>query len=229
LHVSQISLRAASPAELKERIAAERRGSPFVVLRDGEGRQRVVELDEAGPRTIGRSDRADISIDWDTQVSSAHTELRQLAGDWVVIDDGMSRNGTFLNGERVVARRRLRDGDELRVGDTTLLFREPGRRRSATVVPRLAERPPELTQAQRRVLVALCRPLWQSGTFVRPASNRDIADALHLSVAAVKTHLRALFLRLGVEDLPHNEKRVRLVERAFEQGLVSPADLDPDA
>jgi pSer/pThr/pTyr-binding forkhead associated (FHA) protein len=229
LNVSQIGLRAESPAELKDRIAAERRGNPFFVLRDGDGRQRIVQLDESGPRTIGRSDQADISIDWDSQVSSAHAELRQLAGDWLVIDDGMSRNGTFLNRERVVARKRLRDGDQLRVGNTTLVFREPRRRRSTTFVSRPAERPPELSPAQRRVLVALCRPYWQTGAFVRPATNKDIAGALHLSVAAVKTHLRALFLRLGVEDLPHHEKRVRLVERAFEHGLVTPADLDPDA
>jgi DNA-binding NarL/FixJ family response regulator len=137
-------------------------------------------------------------------------------------------NGTFVNGERVVAGRRRRDGDELRVGATTLVFREPRRRRNTTFVPRPAERPLELSPAQRRVLVALCRPFWETGAFVRPASNKEIADALHLSVAAVKTHLRALFLRLGVEDVPHNEKRFRLVELAFEQGLVTPADLEPD-
>ena len=36
-----------SPAELKARLEAERRGRPFVFLRDGEDRQRLVELDEA--------------------------------------------------------------------------------------------------------------------------------------------------------------------------------------
>jgi pSer/pThr/pTyr-binding forkhead associated (FHA) protein len=226
LDVSPITVHTASPAELKERLAVERRGGPFVVLRDGEGRQRIVELDERGPQTIGRSEEAEVRIDWDTQVSSAHAELRKLAGDWLVIDDGMSRNGTFVNGERVVARRRLRDGDRLRVGGTLLVFREPERRRVTTFVPGPTEHAPELSPARKRVLVALCRPFLDGGAFARPASNREIADALHLSVAAVKTHLRGLFVRFGVEDLPQNEKRARLVERAFEEGAFSPADLD---
>lgn len=218
----------ASPAELKARLAAERRGRPFVFLRDGEDRQRLVELDGRSPHGIGRSQEADVKIDWDTQVSNLHAELRKLAGDWLVIDDGMSRNGTFLNGERVLSRRRLRDGDQLRVGRTLLVFREPDRMRVATIVPREAEHAPELPQAQKRVLLALCRPYREGEAFVRPASNREIADSLHLSVAAVKTHLRNLFLRFGVEDLPQNQKRARLMQSAFEQGALSFAELDAD-
>jgi pSer/pThr/pTyr-binding forkhead associated (FHA) protein len=226
LDVSPITPHTASPAELKQRIEAERRGRPFLLLRDDQGRQRIVELDAQGPQTIGRSEEAEVRIDWDTQVSSAHVELRKLAGDWLAIDDGMSRNGTFVNGERVAARRRLRDGDELRVGRTLLVFREPARRRTTTFVPRLAEHAPELSPAQKRVIVELCRPFRDGGAFARPASNKEIADALHLTVAAVKTHLRTLFVRFGVEGLPQNEKRARLVQRAFEEGAVSPTDLD---
>ena len=47
-----------------------------------------------------------------------------------------------------------------------------------------------------------------------------------LSVEAVKTHLRTLFQRFGVEDLPQNAKRARLVELAFETGVVVPRDLE---
>ena len=42
---------------------------------------------------------------------------------------------------------------------------------------------------------------------------------------AVKTHLRALFAKFGVGDLPQNQKRVKLVERAFQSGALSPKDL----
>ena len=42
---------------------------------------------------------------------------------------------------------------------------------------------------------------------------------------AIKTHLRALFAKFGVEDLPQNQKRARLIERAFQTGLVSERDL----
>jgi hypothetical protein len=230
LDVSPITPHTASPAELKQRIEAERRGRPFLLLRDDQGRQRIVELDEHKPQSIGRSQEAEVTLDWDTEVSSVHVELRKLAGDWLAIDDGMSRNGTFVNGERVAARRRLRDGDQLGVGRTLLVFREPQRRRVTTFVPRQAEHAPELSPAQKRVLVALCLPFLQDGgAFARPASNKEIADELQLTVAAVKTHLRTLFGRFGVEDLPQNEKRARLVQRAFEDGAVSPADLDTES
>lgn len=215
----------ASPAELKRRIEAERRGRPFLLLRDGEGKQLILELDEHGLRTVGRSPKAEVRIDWDPEVSSVHVELRRLADDWVVIDDGMSRNGTFVNDERVVTRRRLRDGDQLRVGRTVMVYRDPGRRSHTTFVPH-RERAPELSPAQKRVLVALCRPFWDSGSFAHPASNKEIADALHLTVPAVKTHLRTLFTRFGMVDAPQNEKRARLAQAAFELGAVSPADLE---
>jgi DNA-binding NarL/FixJ family response regulator len=72
----------------------------------------------------------------------------------------------------------------------------------------------------------LCRPFRDAGAFASPASNQQIAEELFVSTEAVKTHMRALFRRLGVEDLPQNRKRARLVELAFQHGLVSPHDLD---
>jgi DNA-binding NarL/FixJ family response regulator len=44
-------------------------------------------------------------------------------------------------------------------------------------------------------------------------------------VETVKTHLRALFDRFDVEDLPHNQKRARLVELALQSGTVTPHEL----
>ena len=58
-----------------------------------------------------------------------------------------------------------------------------------------------------------------------PATNRRIADELHLTVATVKTHLRALFQYFGLAHLPQNEKRAQLVRTAFDLGLVSLRDL----
>jgi hypothetical protein len=44
-------------------------------------------------------------------------------------------------------------------------------------------------------------------------------------VDAVKKHLRALFGKLGVEDIAQNRKRAALVERAFQTGAVTRKDL----
>lgn len=54
-----------------------------------------------------------------------HAELVRLADDWTVTDDGLSRNGTFVNDRRVEGRLRLMDGDLLRCGETLLLFVSP--------------------------------------------------------------------------------------------------------
>ena len=82
-----------------------------------------------------------------------------------------------------------------------------------------------VSAAQRRVLLALCRPYKDAGGFAAPASNKQIADELCLGVDAVKTHMRTLFYIFGVGHLPQNQKRARLVERAFRTGVVTERDL----
>jgi DNA-binding NarL/FixJ family response regulator len=82
----------------------------------------------------------------------------------------------------------------------------------------------QISDAQRRVLLALCRP-YKEGGFAAPASNKQIADELFIGIDAVKTHMRALFYAFGVGHLPQNQKRARLVERAFRTGVVSERDL----
>jgi pSer/pThr/pTyr-binding forkhead associated (FHA) protein len=224
---SPLSPHSATAAELKERIAAERGGAPFLVYRDGEAVQRIVVLDEPASRLwVGRAADADIALAWDTEVSRVHAELERVAGSWTVVDDGMSRNGTFVNGERLSGRRRLSDGDVLRVGDTAVVYRSPlDAESSVTSASERAALAAGVPDAQRRVLIALCRPFKNSGAFASPATNQRIAEELFLSVSAVKTHLRSLFTRFGIEDLPQNQKRLRLVEIGFETGLVGEHDL----
>lgn len=223
---SPLSPHLATPAELKERIAAEHEGRPFLVYRDEHGRQRLIALNGERVLTIGREHESDIRIDWDPHVSGLHAELRSVGERWLVVDDGLSRNGTFVNDERVMGRRRLKDGDQVRLGSTVLVFRHPAvRRLKSTQIDFGSSDALELTPAQRRVLVALCRPFAGGAEFARPATNRAIADELSLSVAAVKTHLRTLFPRFGLQGLSHNEKRARLAKEALQKGLVTPADL----
>ncbi len=214
-----------SVSELKARIDAERAGQPFLLYSAGDGRQRLFALDPgAGEVSVGRRKTADIALDWDEEVSRLHARFERIDEEWTVIDDGLSRNGTFLNGERLSGRRRLSDGDSLRFGATTMIFRSSPLDEQATVAAR--EVPVlELSPTQRRVLVALCRPYKHGGSFATPATNQQIAEELFLSVDAVKTHLRALFAKFGIETLPQNQKRIRLVERAFYSGLISERDL----
>ena len=224
---SPLSPHVSTPAELSARLAAERAGAPFVVYRDEHGDQQIVKLGETEVVTIGRDADCSVSLPWDSRVSGLHAELSRLGNHWIVADDGLSRNGTFLNGERVVGRRRLHHRDELEVGSTAIAFLEPARAPREKTLAGASTVAPELSPAQQRVLVSLCKPFGDGDQFTQPPSNREIADDLHLTVAAVKTHLRLLFQRFGIEDLPHNEKRARLVELAFETGAVSIRDLVP--
>ena len=224
--MNQLARHAASPAELQEQLVAARGGVPFLLYRDGDGRQRIVRLEGREHLTVGRDEDADISLNWDRQVSRVHAEVECMGSQWTVADDGLSSNGSFVNGERVSGRRRLADGDALRFGRTQVVFRAPARGRSSmTAIGDDIPTAKTLSAAQRRVLVALCRPYKGSPPFATPATNQEIADSLVLSVDAIKSHLRVLFQKFGVEHLPQNQKRARLVERAFLSGVVSEREL----
>jgi pSer/pThr/pTyr-binding forkhead associated (FHA) protein len=222
----------ASPAELKAQVEAERGMTPFLVFRDDAGGQHIQVLEDTEPRvTIGRGQGLDLRLDWDGEVSRVHAQLERVGEHWTLADDGLSRNGSYVNSERLGGRRRLHDGDVLRFGRTAMLFRDPvdARRVGSTVVSAEGSPAAELSEAQRRVLVALCRPFATSATFVTPPTNHEIAQELFLSVEAVKTHLRTLFHKFGIEHLPQNQKRARLVELAFVTGQVSKRDLEPSS
>jgi DNA-binding CsgD family transcriptional regulator len=223
---SPLDPHASTPLELKGRLEAERSGNPFLVYRDGQDRQRLLPLaDEVVQLTIGRAATNDVALGWDDQVSRVHARLERVGTAWTIVDDGLSRNGSYLNGVRIAGRKRLEHGDTLRVGGTVLVFRADDEHAADTTrVPDDAQRI-ELSEAQRRVLLALCRPYGAGGAFSAPATNQQIADELVLSVDTVKTHVRALIAKLGVEDAPQSQKRARLAERAFRAGLVSERDL----
>jgi pSer/pThr/pTyr-binding forkhead associated (FHA) protein len=211
------ALRSVTPAELSERLQAERRGVPFVLYLDGDGRQRIVELSDERALCIGRQPSSDIPLSWDTEVSRAHAMLERVGEEWTLVDDGLSRNGSYVNGQRVRARQRLADGDAIAVGRTLIVFAAAAPELVPTETTR-AGAPPELSAAQRRVLSALCRPFLEDA-FAAPPSNREIAEQLVVSVETVKSHLHALFELFGVEDMPQNRKRAELVRRAFERGV----------
>ncbi len=219
--------RAASAPELKAQIEAERVGRPFLVFREGGGEQAIVAIEPgAGELWVGRAESADVRLAWDEEVSALHAQIEIVGDECTLVDDGLSRNGSYVNGERVQGRRHLRDGDAIRCGRTELLYRRPGAGApEATAIASEAPAAAAISPAQRRVLVALCRPYKDGGKFATPATNQEIGAELHLSVDAVKTHMRALFEKLGVGDLPQNQKRVALVERALNAGAVTQRDL----
>jgi FHA domain len=213
-----------TPTELKQVIAAERAGFPFLVWRTDDGEQRLLLLDQANWRvSIGRDETADVPLPWDPEVSRTHALLEQVGRGWTVVDDGLSRNGSFVNGTRVVGRRRLRDKDHLVFGATEVTYRETtgGTTQTASAIDSPSTIP--LSPMQRKVVIALCRPVHDSDS-ATPATNRQIAEEVFLTVDAVKAHLRVLFDRYGLSELPQNEKRARLVATVLDAGVLAPRD-----
>jgi DNA-binding NarL/FixJ family response regulator len=114
----------------------------------------------------------------------------------------------------------------MRLGKTIVEFRCPSEGSTAvTSSDSFLPKVESLTNIQRSILVALCRPYKTGGTYATPASNNQIASEVFLGVDAVKNHLRILFQRFEIANLPQNQKRARLVECAFQWGLVSERDL----
>jgi pSer/pThr/pTyr-binding forkhead associated (FHA) protein len=223
---SPLAPHASTPAELKERQEALRTGVPHLVFRDGDGRQVLVRLDGSRERvTIGRRQENDVALPWDHRASRLHAELEHVGGEWVLADEGLSSNGTWIGEVKLVGRRRLRNGDVVRVGGTLIAFCAPEEEPVGATSADGSHRTLSVSPAQRRVLVALCRPALGAGTYAAPPSNAELASELFLSVDSVKTHLKALFEAFELDDVPQSQKRATLVERALRLGIVTGRDV----
>ena len=74
-----------------------------------------------GPNIIGRTADTDICIDR-TKVSRCHARI-VVAGTTATIEDLGSKNGTYLNGERLQNPTLLTNGDEIWIGRSVARFR----------------------------------------------------------------------------------------------------------
>ena len=190
--------------------------SSYVEVWGRKGRElRVLDSERM---TVGTLESNDVVVDADG-VSRVHAVFERFGANWCVRDLG-SRNGTFVNGGRIIGERPLHTGDEIVLGRLRLLFRGPvGGKETAAIAE-----PPPLTQREHDVLLALCRPLLTGDTFTEPASIRAIAAELVVSEAAVKQHLSRLYVKfdLGTQG---ERKRVLLANAAVGRGAVKLGDL----
>ena len=171
--------------------------------------------------TVGRAASNNVALDADATVSKLHAVVVRYGSEFAVRDVGSS-NGTFVNGERVVSEVRLRPGDEIRVGESRLVFRARDTADLATTAA--AEGPPRLTRREQEVLVALCRPMASSAAFAQPATVRHLAEEFVVSEAAIKAHLANLYDKFGIYEAG-DSRRVQLANEAVRRRAVSLADL----
>jgi hypothetical protein len=216
-----------TPEELKQLHAVRRTGHAFIAWRDDKRKMCLEPLIKGQePLTIGRGKNAAISLPWDARVSRVHAELEALSDVWLLVDDGLSVNGTFVNGERIPARRRLREGDQIGVGDQILVYcaasdadgDDSGETQFGGGVRR-----GDLKANDLAVLIALCEPLILD-TSDEPASTKRIASQVHLGDSAIKHCLTRMFKLFDIRDEPKDHKRERLAEKVIELGIVNRHD-----
>lgn len=175
-----------------------------------------------GVLRVGRAPECEIRLE-DESVSRAHATL-EVSEERVVLHESGSRNGVRVNG---VLRRgdvELAAGDRMQIGTSELLlvdrdlerepFPEEGERASTRPIPRpTAERPrlERLSGRERDVLERIARGQTQ----------REIAEALGISVKTYETYRARLLEKLGLSS------RSELVAFAIQSGLLRARSVPP--
>jgi diguanylate cyclase (GGDEF)-like protein len=102
--------------KLEEANAGDRRACLTILTGSLSGQMFKVKK---GALTIGRSPNVELRLE-DDGISRNHARIRTETGRaWV--EDMESRNGTFLNGERITVKVELKDGDKIQVGRGTVI------------------------------------------------------------------------------------------------------------
>jgi len=103
------------PARASTTSRSDRKGARLRILEPAEHRGESYPLgDEI---TVGRGGGCGIVLTADEFVSTVHARVFRR-GDDVFVEDLGSRNGTFVNGERVTATTQIRRGDRVQFGQT---------------------------------------------------------------------------------------------------------------
>ena len=93
-----------------------------LVIRTHGGSRYEFPLDQ-DVTTIGRGRDRDLILDNDRYASRHHARIEHVGDHWVLVDEG-STNGTSVGGRRISGSHRLRDGEEIQIGDAILFYRE---------------------------------------------------------------------------------------------------------
>lgn len=177
-----VALRLAAASQIREQVNRHFGPKLIGVLPTGEKLEYPIDKNEV---EIGKAAHSQI-VFTDPTVSNTHAILIAREGGYSIVDLG-SRNGTFVNGERLGSKATtLRHGDKIQLGQTVLTFRNPGET-AANVTAVLSEE--ALQEVRRRSGVADAVPEENpaAGALWGPisTSNRSDQGALKPEVVAV--------------------------------------------
>jgi pSer/pThr/pTyr-binding forkhead associated (FHA) protein len=156
----------------------------------------------ANVETLGRDPANSIILTDDPKVSRAHAEIRVRDAQRILIDLE-SRNGTRVNNRRVSSHP-LRDGDRIRLGDTTLIFAADSDEDLTEAGTDASDTDPQLSERERQVLTLVAAGL----------TDQVIADTLLIAVSTVRSHLDRIRGKTGLR------RRSELTRLAVRLGLV---------
>jgi predicted component of type VI protein secretion system len=180
-----------------------------------------VPLETEGPFTIGRHPDSDLLIA-DQSVSRLHATIEHVGSGWCLSD--MSSNGTTVNGTRILGKQiAISAGSTIDIGGLSIVLRDTSEYVAEETITRTTSRP-RITSAERRVLLALCRPLVTDRTIRQPASVSDMADDLVASKETVKFHLKNLYMKFDIPTAGLS-RRGLLADAALRSGSVHLAEL----
>jgi hypothetical protein len=212
--------------------AAKRRGVALLTWRDDSDELRIVDLKPGATCSIGRRATMSIPLGWDAKVSGLHATLECVGGEWVISDNGLSTNGTWVNGERIQGGVRLCDRDVIRVGSCLLAFHAAsadGRPVTTTLIEDDRDVIPAFDDTDRLLLVELCRDYLVEG-LPQAVETRTIAANLFMSEHTIKKRLGKMFARCGIDpddELPRGQKRAELMRFVVQHGIISSRDYSP--
>ncbi|HYP12899.1 MAG TPA: SpoIIE family protein phosphatase [Bryobacteraceae bacterium] len=172
-----------------------------ILKQDGQSDTFALESDVV---TLGRSRENELCFPEDAGLSRQHLRLQRQGDEWLISDLG-SKNGTLVNGERVVETRKLKKGDRINAGHLTITFDRQARNFQHTVVfidAREDTRPLNLMSTS----LALAMPGGRRQPSERDSVSADRVAALIRAGRELATHrpfaeLFPLILKLAVESV----------------------------
>jgi DNA-binding CsgD family transcriptional regulator len=138
------------------------------------------------------------------------------AGNFYLIDLN-SRNGSFVNGHRLIAPVKIEHGDRLILGKTEMVFHNPNQQSIPQILspdsfdtPTTPNERSSLTPSEDKVFRQVVQGL----------TNKEIGKRLQISPRTVQTHLSSIMTKLNLEN------RSQIVRFAFENGcyLLDPVE-----
>ena len=180
------------------------------------GGQVVKEVDLQAELSIGRAEDNDLQL-MDPKASRHHARVHREGSTYILTDLG-SANGTRVNGVRLTAPHTLQHGERATIGDTDMLYQEPGRSLDDTIT--MAEMP---AAVQAAVATQAARPVPSAVPPVPPKArprargmSQGLVIGLVVAAAVVLLALVAWAIYLVAPDV-------------YEQiGLIRPASPTPE-